>query len=197
MNMNNAETWIIMGGATLVVLLGLATWRSYQKRQSRRLKNRFGAEYDRTVIEMNGRNEGESNLKEREKRVERFQIVPLEPAEADKFFLAWKTLQAGFIDNPAGVVIRADQLVRELMLKRGYPLGDFEHRAADLSVDHSAVVQNYRAAHEIVARVDRGEASTEEKRMAVVHLRTLFNELAVTAKIKSQIVRPAEMEMQP
>ena len=82
-----------------------------------------------------------------------------------------------FVDNPKGVVMQADQLVRELMAKRGYPMGDFEHRAADISVDHPSVVEHYRAAQTIAVRDGRGEANTEELRQAVVHYRVLFDEL--------------------
>jgi hypothetical protein len=86
-------------------------------------------------------------------------------------------MQGRFIDNPKGVVAEADRLVRELMVKRGYPMGDFDRRAADISVDHPAVVENYRAAQSIAMRDERGEADTEELRKAVVHYRTLFDEL--------------------
>jgi hypothetical protein len=98
-------------------------------------------------------------------------------ADAARFTLAWNTLQGRFVDDPKEVVLQADQLVRELMLKRGYPVGDFERRAADISVDHPAVVENYRAAQAIAVRDQRAETNTEELRKAVVHYRALFNEL--------------------
>ena len=118
-----------------------------------------------------------AELKAREKRVEKFTITPLAPADAARFTQAWNALQGRFIDNPKGVVVEADTLVRELMLNRGYPMGDFEMRAADISVDHPTVVENYRAAQAIAVRDERGEADTEELRKAVVHYRTLFDEL--------------------
>ena len=93
-------------------------------------------EYDRTVGELGGRTKAEAELKAREKRVEELTITPLASAEAARFSQAWNVLQGRFIDNPKGVVVQADQLIRELMLKRGYPMGDFERRAADISVDH-------------------------------------------------------------
>jgi hypothetical protein len=104
-------------------------------------------------------------------------ITPLAPADAARFSQAWNALQSRFIDNPKGVVGQADHLVRELMVKRGYPMGDFERRAADISVDHPGVVTTYRAAQAIALRDERGEADTEELRKAVVHYRTLFDEL--------------------
>jgi hypothetical protein len=170
--------WIIAAGVLVIALLALAAWRlSQKKKQSARLQQRFGAEYGRTVGELGGRTKGESELKAREARVEELTITPLAPAEAARFSLAWNALQGRFIDNPTGVVVQADQLVRELMLKRGYPMGDFERRAADISVDHPAVVENYRAAQAIAVRDKRGEADTEELRKAVVHYRVLFDEM--------------------
>ena len=103
--------------------------------------------------------------------------MPLTPADADRFSQSWKSLQARFVDDPKGAVIEADVLVRELMNKRGYPMGDFESRAADISVDHPAVVTNYRRAQDIVGREQRGEADTEALREAVVCYRTLFDDL--------------------
>src|SRR5665647_122533 len=162
----NTQTWIILAGVMVLALIALAAWFFYQKKQSHRLHQRFGPEYGRTVDELGSRTKAESELKAREKRVERLIIVPLAPSEAARFSQAWNVLQGRFVDNPKGVVVQADQLVRELMLKRGYPMGDFERRAADISVDHPAVVDNYRAAQAIAARDERGEANTEELRKA-------------------------------
>jgi hypothetical protein len=170
--------WFIVAAVVVIALLATAAWFfSQRKKQSARLQQRFGPEYDRTVGELGGRTKAESELKAREKRVEHLTITPLAPADAARFSQAWNALQGRFVDNPKGVVVQADQLVRELMLKRGYPMGDFERRAADISVDHPAVVENYRAAQAIVARDERGEADTEELRKAVVHYRVLFDEM--------------------
>ena len=183
----NTQTWIILAGVAILALIALLAWFYYQKKQSHRLEQRFGPEYGRTVTELGGRTKAESELKTREKRVEHLNIVPLVPSEAARFSQAWKALQGRFVDNPKDVVVEADQLVRELMLKRGYPIGDFERRAADISVDHPAVVDNYRAAQAIAVRDQRGEADTEELRKAVVHYRALFDELLEVVK---QEVRP-------
>ena len=170
--------WIIVAGVVAVALLALAAWFFFQKKkQSTRLQQRFGPEYTRTIDELGGRTKAEAELKAREKRVEDLTITPLAPAEAARFSQAWNALQARFVDNPKGVVVQADQLVRELMLKRGYPMGDFERRAADISVDHPKVVETYRAAQAIAVRDQRGQADTEELRKAVVHYRALFDEL--------------------
>jgi hypothetical protein len=129
------------------------------------------------VDEFGGRTKAEAELAKREQRVARLNITALAPADAARFSQAWNALQSRFIDNPKGVVAEADHLVRDLMEKRGYPMGDFERRAADISVDHPDVVTTYRAAQAIAVRDERGEADTEELRKAVVHYRTLFDEL--------------------
>jgi hypothetical protein len=186
--------WIIVAGVGVVALLALAPWFFLQKKkQSDRLRQRFGPEYGRTVGELGGRTKAESELKAREKRVEHLTITPLAPAEAARFSQSWNALQGRFVDNPKGVVVQADQLVRELMLKRGYPMGDFERRAADISVDHPAVVENYRAAQAIVLRDERGEADTEELRKAVVHYRVLFDDMLEVREAKREVLPAKQM----
>jgi hypothetical protein len=185
--MNTTPTnWILIaGGLVLLMAAIVALFVSIRQKKSQRLQRRFGPEYGRAVEEMGNRTKAESELEAREKRVGLLTITPLSPGDAARFTHAWTAMQGRFIDNPKGVVVEADRLVRELMMKRGYPMGDFERRAADISVDHPAVVENYRAAQAIAVRDERGEADTEELRKAVVHYRTLFDELL-------QISAPAE-----
>ena len=171
-------SWIIIGIIlVLAALVAAAFIMSQKKKRSQRLQQRFGTEYDRTVDEFGSRNKAESELKEREKRVEHLTIKTLAPSEAARFSQAWSALQERFVDDPKGVVAQADRLVRELMLARGYPMGDFERRSADISVDHPGVVESYRAAQAIAVRDQRGAANTEELRKAVVHYRALFDEM--------------------
>jgi hypothetical protein len=178
MNMSTINVqWVLIAGAVAAALIALAVWLLYRKKQSKRLQDRFGPEYGRTVKDLGSQTKAESELKTRERRVELLDIAALTPPEAARFSGSWNALQSRFVDNPQNVVVQADQLVRELMLKRGYPMGDFEHRAADISVDHPAVVRNYRAAQAIAVRGERGQANTEELRQAVVHYRALFDEL--------------------
>ena len=164
-----------------IVLIALAVaavaWLVVQKQKSTKLRRRFGPEYDRAIKEYGGRTKAEAELNKREQRVAGLNIIPITAAEAARFSNAWSSLQSRFVDDPKGVVPEADLLVRELMIKRGYPMGDFELRAADISVDHPSVVKNYRAAQIIALRNARREADTEELRTAVVHYRTLFDEL--------------------
>src|ERR1700693_677602 len=181
--------WIIVAGVVVFALIAVAAWLfSRKKKQSERLQHRFGSEYGRTVGELGGRTKAEAELKAREKRVEQLTITPLAPAEAARFSQAWSALQGRFVDNPKGVVVQADQLVRELMLKRGYPMGDFERRAGDISVDHPTVVASYRAAQAIAVRDERGIADTEELRQAVVHYRALFDELLEVKEVHLEAI---------
>jgi hypothetical protein len=180
----NIPTNTLLLAIVLVVLAAAAiAWLVIQKQRSENLKRRFGLEYDRAVKEL-GRSKAEAELTKREQRVARLNIVPITAVEAARFSTAWSALQGRFVDNPKGVVAEADLLVRELMTKRGYPMGDFEVRAADISVSHPGVVTNYRAAQAIAVRDARGEADTEELRKAVVHYRTLFDELLGTVPVK-------------
>ena len=195
MDSMNTQTLIIVA-IVAVILIAAGAYVLYRKKQSRHLKQRFGPEYGATVEQLGSAARAEAELKKRERRVERLDIVPLAPAEATRFIQSWTRLQGSFIDDPKGVLIQADQLVRELLLKRGYPMADFERRAADISVDHPAVVSNYRAAQLIVARDQRGEADTEELRKAVVHFRALFDELLGVTTATDQVTPATKMVAQ-
>ncbi|MDE1947297.1 MAG: hypothetical protein KGI35_01655 [Burkholderiales bacterium] len=196
MNSISTQTWIIAGAVAVLLLVALVVWAAFRKRQSGMLEQRFGPEYQRTVLDLGSRTKAETELKARKSRVEQLNLVALTAAEAARFNLAWSALQGRFVDNPKGVVVQADQLVRELMLARGYPVADFERRAADISVDHPAVVENYRAAQAVAVRDQRGEADTEEQRKAVVHYRALFDELLEDkAAVSRPIIPTSQVEV--
>ena len=165
---------VIVVAVLAVAAVGWFAWRQYQ---TRRLVQRFGPEYDAVLKRLGSKAKAEAELKRREQRVQAFAIVPLAAAEMDRFSQAWARVQGSFVDDPKGVLLEADRLVRELLLKRGYPVADFELRAADISVDHPVVVTNYRAAQRLLSLDQRGEATTEDLRKAVVHFRALFDEL--------------------
>jgi LPXTG-motif cell wall-anchored protein len=192
----DTQTWSILAGIVLLLLFAAGAWVSFKKKQSQRLQQRFGPEYGRTVNDLRSRTKAESELKLREKRVERLNIVALVPSEAATFRQAWEVLQGHFVDNPKDAVAEAEQLVCQLMLTRGYPMGDFDRRAADISVDHPAVVDNYRAAQAIALRDVRGEADTEELRKAMVHFRALFNELLEAKEPKQELKSVKRLETQ-
>jgi hypothetical protein len=181
--------WNIIGAVTVFAVIALALWFIAKRRkQSHRLQRRFGTEYGRTVNALGSQKKGESDLKAREKRVEQFTLTPLSDVDAAQFSQAWNALQARFIDTPKDVVAQADQLLRELMLKRGYPAGDFERRVNDISVDHPGFVASYRLAQAIVVRSEGGAVDTEELRQAVVHYRELFDDLLVVNEGKQEVL---------
>jgi len=148
-----------------------------RKRRSETLKQHFGPEYERAVLERGDTAKAEKELINREKRVQSFTIKPLTPTARERFREEWTQIQSRFVDDPAVAVSQADSLVNRVMVARGYPMADFEQRAADVSVSYPAVVQNYRAACVIVQRHGRGDAGTEDLRQAMVHYRSLFDEL--------------------
>jgi len=162
----------------VVVVAGIAAFLWRRKRRTERLRTQFGgAEYARAVEEGGNRRHAEAGLEERTQRVEAFHVRPLSAGDRARFVESWHGVQARFVDGPAGAVTEADQLLGDVMSARGYPVSAFEQRAADISVDHPLVLENYRTAHEIALRQVRGQANTEELRQAMVHYRTLFEEL--------------------
>ena len=169
-------------GIVVVVLLMLAAVMAYlysvRKRRTRQLRTQFGdSEYTRAVKEGGNRRHAEAVLDKRAERVDRLNIRALAPADRARFVETWARVQARFVDGPGGAVTEADQLLNDVMSMRGYPMGDFEQRVADISVDHPLVLDNYRAAHQVALRQTRGEARTEDLRQAMIHYRTLFEEL--------------------
>jgi hypothetical protein len=149
-----------------------------RKRRTNRLRAQFGgAEYSRAVKEGGSQSRAEAVLDKRADRVEAFHIRPLAAADRARFIEAWGRIQARFVDGPGGAVTDADQLLGDVMSTRGYPVSDFEQRAADISVDHPLVIENYRAAHQTALLQLQGQASTEDLRKAMLHFRTLFDEL--------------------
>ena len=166
----------------LVVVAG-AVWYAVQRQRSRRLRQQFGPEYERQLNETGDPRRAERVLERRAERVEHLQIQPLTSEDRNRFAAAWKSVQAHFVDDPQRAIAEADRLVTEVMRVRGYPISDFEQRAADVSVDHPAVVEHYRQAYEIARRSARGEASTEDLRQAMVHYRALFDDLLGIASV--------------
>jgi hypothetical protein len=167
---------IVVVAAIAVVLIGAAFMLMNRKRTGD-LKNRYGDEYDRTV-KASGRKEGEKDLREREKRVSKLELRELDGTEREGFMTRWTGVQATFVEAPRTALQHADVLVQEVMSARGYPMSDFEQRAADISVDHADVVTNYRAAHSISQRA--GSATTEEMRQAMLYYKELFGDLLGT-----------------
>jgi hypothetical protein len=165
--------WIVIAVAAVLLVLGIV-WTATSKRRTRSLQDRFGREYDRTVENAGGRRAGERELSDREKRHQELELRPLSPRARDRYLNQWEATQLRFVDDPSGAVSEADELVQRVMQERGYPVKDFDQRAADISVDHPELVEKYRTAHGIAQANERGEASTEDLRHSVRHYRALF-----------------------
>jgi type II secretory pathway component HofQ len=170
------RTMMIVVGVAVVVLALVAIWLMQQRRRAH-LRQRFGPEYERSLQQHGSATVAERELDARERRVAKLDIRALSREETARFSQAWLLTQQRFVDSPGDAVAEADRLVGEVMRTRGYPMAEFEQRAADISVDHPQVVANYRAARAIVDRNRRGEASTEDLRQALVHYRELFADL--------------------
>jgi FtsZ-interacting cell division protein ZipA len=158
-------------------LIGVGIWIGVTQMRSRRLKEQFGPEYDRTVRQSRDRNIAEAELQTREQRVKKYRIVPLSEADRAHYQHSWDRVQNQFVDDPRSAIKHADELIFEVMERRGYPVNGFEQAAADLSVEYPVVVENYRAASAIARRNREGEAGTEDLRQALIHYRALFHEL--------------------
>jgi len=183
-----------MTTATLLVILGVvivaAIVALYFLRQerSKKLRTRFGPEYEHAVQQYGGQTKAEDALIARQKRLEKAHIKSLSHPERERFAVQWHDVQSEFVDDPARSIADADRLVSEVMTARGYPMLEFENRAEDLSVDYPHVVRNYRAAHAIAARHEKGQASTEDLRQALVYYRDLFDEL-----LEAHVAGPKEV----
>lgn len=165
-------------GLAVIIIAGITAWLILRKRRTGRLRTQFGgAEYDRAVKEDGSRRHAEAGLKERTQRVESLNIRPLTSGDRARFVDSWRRVQSRFVDSPGGAVTETDQLLRDVMTTRGYPVTDFEQQAADISVDHPLVMEKYRLAHAIAVRQTQGQANTEDLRQAMIHYRTLFEEL--------------------
>jgi len=173
--MDPRTMWLVI--AVVAIVVAAVGWYWARTQRSARLRRRFGDEYDRTVHHEGDLKRAEAALEARAKRVERLHIQPLSEDDQRRYGNAWRDVQTRFVDDPKGAVTDADRLVGEVMSARGYPVGDFEQRVEDISVDHPNVVMNYRAAREIADNHAAGRASTEDLRQAMVHYRALFSEL--------------------
>lgn len=191
--MDNNTTTLIIVAVVVLVLIGVLAMAFNRLQRSRRLRERFGPEYERLVNEAGDKRRAESELEARLAHVESLDIRPLSAEEVNRFSLEWQATQAEFVDEPLASLQKADRLIREVMQAKGYPVDDFEQRAADISVDYPELVTDYRGMHLIAKKDAEDHVSTEEMRQAMVHGRALFENLVTknaseaTANQKEQI----------
>jgi hypothetical protein len=171
--------WIPIAVGVAAILL-VAVWQAFLQQRTRRLRGHFGPEYDRTLEAASSKRDAEAELAEREARRKQHEIRPLSNAARERFVSRWEETQARFVDDPSGAVAASETLIRSVMAERGYPVEDFDQRAADLSVDYPEVVQNYREARRLARQGD-----TEDLRQAMMHQRRLFDELVGDVTVQS------------
>jgi hypothetical protein len=192
--------WVLIAVA-VVVVLAVIVWQALARRRTGRLQDQFGPEYNRTVTDADSKRDAEAELQAREERRQKLEIRPLSQAAHDRYVETWQSVQAQFVDDPRGAVARADQLIQSVMAERGYPVEDFDQRAADISVDHPRVVENYRQGHQLAQASADGGDSTEDLRQAMRHYRSLFDELVEPAAdqptAREQAAEQEEISEQP
>jgi hypothetical protein len=172
--------WVLIA-VVVVAVIAVVAWQAMTRRKTGRLQDRFGPEYDRTVDAADSKRDAESELQAREERRQRLEIRPLSQAARERYLEHWQSVQAQFVDDPRTAVAGADSVIQSVMEERGYPVEDFEQRAADVSVDHPHVVENYRHGHTLAKASADGSDSTENLRQAMRHFRALFEELVEPA----------------
>jgi hypothetical protein len=185
MNEHLLDPKYLMLAGVVILVIAVVAWLYVQKRRSTTasLRQKFGPEYERAVHQQGSERKAEAKLADRQERVKKLNVRDLDPMEREHFSKQWESVQSRFVDSPRGAVTEADDLVSSLMKTRGYPVSDFDQRAADISVDHPRVVENYRSGHDIALRVGENGASTEDLRTAMIHYRSLFEELVQVSTI--------------
>lgn len=171
-----AWVWVLIA-VVVVAVLAVVVWQAMARKKTGHLQDRFGPEYDRTVGKADSKRDAEAELEAREERRQQLEIRPLSEAARERYLDRWQAVQAQFVDDPRTAVASADSLIQSVMEERGYPVEDFEQRAADVSVDHPHVVENYRQGHNLAKASADGSDSTENLRQAMRHCRALFEEL--------------------
>ena len=187
--------WIGLGAVALLIVVGLIA-RGARLSRSASLREKFGNEYDHAVHEHGSRTKAERDLIERTEQVKKYNIVPLSAADRDRFRRDWQRVEQHFIERPTTAVVEADELIADIMRTRGYPMGDFDRHATDLSVTHPTVVEHYREGHRVIS-VAPGKATTEDLRQSMLHYRKLFDELIddrIGNDVVSDVPRASEVD---
>jgi len=180
----------------VVVLAAAAVFFVYQRRESQQLHERFGPEYERTLEDSGDRRSAERELRQRERRVSKLDIVPLSRESAELYRGEWARIQQSFVDRPGSAVADADRLVLRMMRETGYPVDEFDQRVNDISVDHPEVAAHYRDAHRVAVAQAHGEADTEELRQAVTAYRALVDALLADSASGHHRTQPTDAKEQ-
>lgn len=185
--------WVLIA-IVVVAVVAVVVWQALARRRTGRLRQQFGPEYERALGTTDSKQEAEAELQAREERRRQLEIRPLPQASRDRYLQSWQSVQAQFVDDPRGAVASADSLIQSVMAERGYPIEDFDQRAADVSVDHPQVVENYRQGHRLAQASAEGSDSTEDLRQAMRHYRALFEELVEPATEQATIREQRDLQ---
>ena len=188
--------WIGLGVLALLIVASLIA-RGARRSRTESLREKFGNEYDHAVTTHGNRKRAERDLEERAEQVRKYNIVPLSMSDRERFRADWQKVEQHFIERPTTAVVEADELVAEIMRTRGYPMGDFDRHAADLSVTHPRIVEHYRAGHEVIGGTSTAKPETETLRQAMLHYRSLFDELIddrIGNDVVADVPRASEVE---
>ena len=170
-------TVIILAVVVAFIIGGMLGMLMNRRQRTKRLQDKFGPEYERTVSEIGDARQAEHDLEARLDHVRTLDIRPLSADEIHHFTNDWQMTQAEFVDEPLAAMQKSDRLIREVMKAKGYPVEDFEQRVADISVDYPELVEDYRGLHLIALKGANEEVNTEEMRQAMIHGRALFENL--------------------
>jgi hypothetical protein len=174
MNLMSTVTIVIVA---VVIVAAILVIGATAVRRRRRLRQRFGPEYDRLAEERDSKLKAESELAGRERRVHGLDIQPLTESARAGYALQWAAIQERFVDTPEDAVASSQLLVVAVMCELGYPAEDPDQMLADLSVEHATTLGHYRAAEETSRNAAAGTASTEDLRLAMIDYRALFRDL--------------------
>jgi hypothetical protein len=191
MNIPNT-TQLVLVAVIFLIIGGVVAMAAMRVQRTKRLKDRFGPEYERTINEMGDKRQAEGDLEARLAHVNMLKIRPLTAEEVNRYALEWQSTQTEFVDEPLTALQKADRLIREVMKAKGYPVEDFEQRAADISVDYPELVTDYRGMHLIAVKEQEDEVSTEEMRQAMVHGRALFENLIRQEPTTEEVIAQKE-----
>jgi hypothetical protein len=191
MNIPNT-TQLVLVAVVFLIIGGVVAMAAMRVQRTKRLKDRFGPEYERTINEMGDKRQAEGELEARLAHVNMLKIRPLTAEEVNRYALEWQSTQTEFVDEPLTALQKADRLIREVMKAKGYPVEDFEQRAADISVDYPELVTDYRGMHLIAVKEQEDDVSTEEMRQAMVHGRALFENLIRQEPTTEEVIAQKE-----
>ena len=173
--MSTIEAALLAVVAVVIVLA--AVYVAVRLRRRHELRRRFGDEYEVVLDEHGSKRRTDRELIARQARHDELDIRSLDPQVRLRFAEQWRDVQSRFVDEPEAALADAGRLLDDVMVERGYPVGDADRQLADLSVEHSDVLRHYRQAQDATEEATAGRSTTESLRRGMLHYRALFDAL--------------------